>query len=451
MTTLKHQLMKKLNLIFPLALFFTCHLFYGQKIDFEEYDLDNGLHVILHQDNSVPIVTTSVLYHVGSKDENPERTGFAHFFEHLLFEGTKHIPKGKWFSIVTGNGGSNNAYTTDDFTYYYENFPSNNLKLGLWMESERMLHPIIDQKGVDTQNEVVKEEKRMRYDNSPYGKWNEEVKSKLYAVHPYSQTTIGKMEHLDAATLEEFMAFNKKYYVPNNAILTVAGDIDIPQTKEWISDYFAPIPRGVTIERSFPKERPITETIRVEAYDPNIQIPAIFLAYRTPGRNTRDARVLDVISTYLSKGKSSKLYKKLVDNQKMSLQVAAFNMNNEDYSTYVILSLPLGETTLTTLVAEIDEEVEKIKNELISEKDYQKLQNQFESEFVSANANIAGIANSLAEYYAFYDGNTDLINEELDLYKSISREDIRQVARKYLNTNQRLELHYLPESQKEEK
>jgi zinc protease len=425
-TTLKHQLMKKLNLIFPLALFFTCHLFYGQKIDFEEYDLDNGLHVILHQDNSVPIVTTSVLYHVGSKDENPERTGFAHFFEHLLFEGTKHIPKGKWFSIVTGNGGSNNAYTTDDFTYYYENFPSNNLKLGLWMESERMLHPIIDQKGVDTQNEVVKEEKRMRYDNSPYGKWNEEVKSKLYAVHPYSQTTIGKMEHLDAATLEEFMAFNKKYYVPNNAILTVAGDIDILQTKEWISDYFAPIPRGVTIER-------------------------IFLAYRTPGRNTRDARVLDVISTYLSKGKSSKLYKKLVDNQKMSLQVAAFNMNNEDYSTYVILSLPLGETTLTTLVAEIDEEVEKIKNELISEKDYQKLQNQFESEFVSANANIAGIANSLAEYYAFYDGNTDLINEELDLYKSISREDIRQVARKYLNTNQRLELHYLPESQKEEK
>lgn len=451
MTTLKHQLMKKLNLIFPLALFFTCHLFYGQKIDFEEYDLDNGLHVILHQDNSVPIVTTSVLYHVGSKDENPERTGFAHFFEHLLFEGTKHIPKGKWFSIVTGNGGSNNAYTTDDFTYYYENFPSNNLKLGLWMESERMLHPIIDQKGVDTQNEVVKEEKRMRYDNSPYGKWNEEVKSKLYAVHPYSQTTIGKMEHLDAATLEEFMAFNKKYYVPNNAILTVAGDIDIPQTKEWISDYFAPIPRGVTIERSFPKERPITETIRAEAYDSNIQIPAIFLAYRTPGRNTRDARVLDVISTYLSKGKSSKLYKKLVDNQKMSLQVAAFNMNNEDYSTYVILSLPLGETTPTTLIAEIDEEVEKIKNELISEKDYQKLQNQFESEFVSANANIAGIANSLAEYYAFYDGNTDLINEELDLYKSISREDIRQVARKYLNTNQRLELHYLPESQKEEK
>ena len=443
--------MKKLNLSFLIILLTACKFIYGQKVAFEEYDLDNGLHVILHQDNSVPIVTTSVLYHVGSKDENPGRTGFAHFFEHLLFEGTKNIPKGKWFSIVTGNGGSNNAYTTDDFTYYYENFPSNNLKLGLWMESERMLHPIIDQTGVDTQNEVVKEEKRMRYDNSPYGKWNEEVKSYLYKLHPYSRTTIGKMEHLDAATLEEFMAFNKKYYIPNNATLTVAGDIDIPQTKKWIQDYFGPIPKGPEIQRNFPKESPITQTIEAKAFDPNIQIPAIFLAYRTPGRNSRDARVLDVISTYLSQGKSSKLYKKLVDDQKMSLQVAAFNMNDEDYSTYVILSLPLGETTLETLITEINEEVTKIQKELISQKDYQKLQNQFESEFVNSNSTIEGIANSLAEYYAFYDGDTNLINKELDIYKSISREEIRKVAQKYLNPNQRLELHYLPEPQKEEK
>ena len=443
--------MKKLNLSFFSILLIGCQYIYGQKVAFEEYDLENGLHVILHKDNSVPIVTTSVLYHVGSKDENPERTGFAHFFEHLLFEGTKNIPKGKWFSIVTGNGGSNNAYTTNDFTYYYENFPSNNLKLGLWMESERMLHPIIDQTGVDTQNEVVKEEKRMRYDNSPYGKWNEEVKSYLYKLHPYSRTTIGKMEHLDAATLEEFMAFNKKYYVPNNATLTVAGDIEIPQTKKWIEEYFGPIAKGPEIQRNFPKESPITQTIKAEAFDPNIQIPAIFLAYRTPGRNSRDARVLDVISTYLSQGKSSKLYKKMVDDQKMSLQVTAFNMNDEDYSTYVILSLPLGDTTLETLTAEIDEEIIKIQKELISQKDYQKLQNQFESEFVNSNSTIEGIANSLAEYYVFYDGDTDLINKELNLYKSITREEIRKVAQKYLNPNQRLELHYLPEPQKEEK
>ena len=442
--------MKKLNLSISVIFLIYGQTFYGQKVEFEEYDLQNGLHVILHQDNSVPIVTTSVLYHVGSKDENPERTGFAHFFEHLLFEGTKNIAKGELFSLVTGNGGSNNAYTTNDFTYYYENFPSNNLKLGLWMESERMLHPIIDQEGVDTQNEVVKEEKRMRYDNSPYGQWNEQVKSYLYKVHPYRQTTIGKMEHLDAATLEEFMAFNKKYYIPNNAILTIAGDIDIPQTKKWIDEYFGSIPKGPEIHRSFPKESPIQETIKAETFDPNFQIPAIFLAYRTPGRNSRDAKVLNVISTYLSQGKSSKLYKKLVDDKKMSLQVAAFNMDNEDYSNYVILSLPMGETSLETLTSEIDEEVEKIQNELISEKDYQKLQNQFESEFVSSNSTIEGIANSLAEYYAFYDGDTNLINKELDLYKSITREEVRAVAKKYLSSNQRLELHYLPEPQKEE-
>ena len=416
-----------------------------QRVNFEEYKLKNGLHVILHRDNSVPIVTISVLYHVGSKDEDSDRTGFAHFFEHLLFEGTKNIPKGKWFNIVSSNGGSNNAYTTDDFTYYYENFPSNNLKLGLWMESERMLHPVIDKVGVDTQNEVVKEEKRMRYDNRPYGKWNEKVKSHLFKVHPYKQTTIGKMEHLDAARLDEFLAFNKKFYIPNNAVLTVAGDINILDTKKWIKDYFEEIPKGEKVIRRFPKEPDIKKTIKAETFDPNIQIPAIFLAYRTPKRNSREARVLDMISTYLSGGKSSKLYKRLVDYKKMSLEVQAFNISNEDYSTYVILSLPIGDTKIEKIIEEIDKEVGIIQSELISEKDFQKLQNQFESTFISSNASIEGIANSLAEYYTFY-RDTDLINKELDLYKSITREEIKSVAKLYLKPNQRLELHYLPES-----
>ena len=441
--------MKAIYLVFFFL--FLCNSFlFGQKINFEEYDLENGLHVILHKDNSVPIVTTSVLYHVGSKDEDPERTGFAHFFEHLLFEGTKNIPKGKWFNIVSAYGGSNNAYTTDDFTYYYENFPSNNLQLGLWMESERMLHPVINQIGVDTQNEVVKEEKRMRYDNSPYGKWNEEVKSYLYKLHPYKQTTIGKIEHLDAATLKEFLEFNKRFYIPNNAVLTIAGDIDIIQTKKWINFYFGSIPRGEKIVRNFPIESDIIKTIKAKTYDPNIEIPAIFLAYRTPKRNSKEARVLNMISTYLSGGKSSKLYKRLVDIKKLSIEVAAFNMSNEDYSSYVILSLPLGKTKLNTLIHEIDEEINKIQSDLISIKDFKKLQNQLESSFIASNAKVEQIANSLAEYYTFY-GNTNMINEELDLYNSITREDIRKVARKYLKPNQRLELHYLPISQKKEK
>ena len=174
----------------------------AQEVEFVEYTLDNGLDVILHKDNSAPVVTTSVMYHVGAKDENPERTGFAHFFEHLLFEGTENIPKGEWFKIVSSNGGSNNANTSDDRTYYYEIFPSNQLELGLWMESERMMHPVIDQKGVDTQNEVVKEEKRLRVDNAPYGNILAAVKENLFKNHPYRWATIGSMDHLDAATLE---------------------------------------------------------------------------------------------------------------------------------------------------------------------------------------------------------------------------------------------------------
>jgi predicted Zn-dependent peptidase len=406
------------------------------------------MHVILHQDNSAPVVTTSVMYHVGAKDENPDRTGFAHFFEHLLFEGTKNIPKGEWFTIVTSNGGSNNANTTDDRTYYYEVFPSNNVELGLWMESERLLHPVINQDGVDTQNEVVKEEKRLRVDNSPYGKFLEMIKLNMFKKHPYKGTTIGKMEHLDAATLEEFQAFNAKFYVPNNAVLVVAGDINVAEVKVMIENYFGPIPRGNDIERNFPKEDPINAPMRAKAYDSNIQIPAIMAAYRTPSFKERDSYVLSMISTYLSDGKTSKLYKKIVDDKKMALQVGAINLSQEDYGTYILYGLPLGDVSLDDLVAEMDEEILKLKNNLISERDYQKIQNKFENNFVSSNSSFEGIANSLARYYMLY-GDVNLINNEIDIYRSITREEIQSVANKYLNADQRLLLEYLPESEKE--
>ena len=416
----------------------------AQNVEFEEYDLDNGMHVILHQDNSAPVVTTSVMYHVGAKDEQPNRTGMAHFFEHLLFEGTENIKKGEWFKLVSSNGGRNNANTTDDRTYYYEIFPSNKLELGLWLESERLLHPIIGQDGVDTQNEVVKEEKRLRVDNQPYSRFLENVKKNIFKKHPYKGTTIGKMKHLDDSTLEEFMAFNKKFYVPNNATLVVAGDIDVSSTKKMIEDYFGPIPRGAKIERSFPKEDPITSQINAKAYDPNIQIPAIIAAYRTPSMKTRDSRILDMVSSYLSSGKSSVLYKKLVDTKKMTLQVGAINQSQEDYGTYILYGLPQGKTKLNDIVKEIDEEVVKMQTELISERAYQKLQNVFENNFVNSNSSVEGIANSLARYNMLF-GDTNLINTEIDIYRSITREEIRGVVKKYLNPNQRLILEYLPE------
>ena len=418
-------------------------LFNAQQIKFEEYDLPNGLHVILHQDNSAPVVTTSVMYHVGAKDEAAGRTGFAHFFEHLLFEGTKNIKRGEWFKLVSSNGGSNNANTSPDRTYYYETFPSNNEQLGLWMEAERLRHPVINQIGVDTQREVVKEEKRLRMDNQPYGGLFNAILTTLFKKHPYKGTVIGSIEDLNSAKLEEFNAFFKKYYIPNNATLVVAGDIKPEQTKKWINEYFGSIPKGTPITRNFPKETPITQEFEETVYDANIQIPAYIFAYRTPAEKERDAYILSMLGSYLSKGKSSVLYKKLVDNEKKALAVEAFNLGLVDHSIFAFFAIPMGNTSKDVLKKDIDAEIKKLQTDLISEEDYQKLQNQVENDFVNANSSVEGIANTLADSYLLK-GNTNLINEEINIYRSITREDLRNAAKKYLNSNQRAIINYLP-------
>jgi predicted Zn-dependent peptidase len=257
------------------------------------------------------------------------------------------------------------------------------------------------------------------------------------------------MEDLDAANLEEFIAYKNKYYHPNNAVLVVAGDIDIDQIKNKIDEYFSPIPSGPKVERNFPQEEPILEEIRTSTTDDNIQIPAIITAYRTPGFAERDAYVLDMISTYLSDGQSSKLYKRMVDEKKQALQVGAFNIGYMDYGLYVIFSLPVGDTSLDVLLAEISDEVHKLRTDLISERDHQKLLNIFENNFVNANSSVEGIANSLARYHLLY-GDTNLINEQIDIYRSITREEIRAVAEKYLKDNQRVVIDYLPTPSKSE-
>ena len=307
-----------------------------------------------------------------------------------------------------------------------------------------MLHPVIDQLGVDTQNEVVKEEKRQRYD-APYGKILKVLNENLFKVHPYKDENIGKMEHLDAATLEEFMAYHKTFYGPNNAVLIVAGDIDSEKTEALVRKYFDEVPTGNQVVRNFPKEEPITENVRVKAYDRNIQIPMVLSTFRTPGFASRDSYVLDMISTYLSDGKSSVLYKKLVDDQKQALQTQVINLGQVDYSIFATLALPLGDVPLDTLIAEIEEEITLVQNELISERSYQKLLNKFENQFVNSNSSIAGIANSLARYYLLY-GDVNLINEQINIYRSITREEIQAVAKKYLNSNQRVDIEYLPET-----
>ncbi len=415
----------------------------AQKIAFTEYNLKNGLHVILHQDKSAPVVAVSVMYHVGSKDEQTNRTGFAHFFEHLLFEGSDNIKRGEFMKIVSSNGGQNNANTTQDRTFYYEVFPSNQLATGLWLESERMFHPVINEIGVKTQNEVVKEEKRLRVDNQPYGNFLSEVMKRLFTKHPYNWVPIGSMQDLDASTLKEFLDFNKKYYIPANSVLSIAGDIDVNKTKLLVEGYFGEIPSGPAPIKTKFTENPITTELVDTAYDSNIQIPAIMAAYRTPGLTSKESKILEMASAVLSQGNSSRMYTKMVDTKKNSVQVGSFNYALEDYGAYITYALPNNGTSLDTLLKDMDDEIVKLQNELISEKEFTKLQNQFENNYIGANTRMLGVAENLADGYTFYH-NTNNINTALDDLRKITRQDIQNIAKKYLNKNQRVVVYYLP-------
>jgi zinc protease len=415
------------------------------KIEFKEFTLENGLHVIMHKDNATPIVAVSVLYHVGSKNEKPDRTGFAHFFEHLLFEGTENIGRGEYMKKIQSIGGTLNAYTSNDVTYYYEILPSNQLETAIYMESERMLHPKIDLVGVNTQRDVVKEEKRQSYDNRPYGSILPETMKRVFKEHPYRWTPIGSMEDLDAANLDEFIDFHKAYYVPRNATLTIAGDIDYDQTEIWVRNYFAEIPSGPeNFYRPNVKEPAKTAQIRDIIYD-NIQIPAVIQAYTLPGKNHPDAYPLSMLSTYLTGGNSSLMTKELVDKQQKALAVASFPLDLEDYSVFLMYGIANIGVNTEDLDAEIDVLIKKVQEEGISEKDFAKLQNIVENNLVSQNSSMAGIAQNLADSKVFY-GNTNYINEELDFFRKVTRDDITRVARQYLNLDGRVVLYYLPKS-----
>ncbi|MEP6646749.1 MAG: pitrilysin family protein [Saprospiraceae bacterium] len=416
------------------------------KIQFSEFDLPNGLHVILYQDKTTPIVAVSVMYHVGSKNENPERTGFAHFFEHLMFEGSDNIGRGEYDKYVQNAGGNLNANTTFDRTYYYEVLPSNQLDLGLWLESERMMHARVDEKGIETQREVVKEERRQRIDNQPYGSILEETFKRAYHVHPYKWPVIGSMAHLEAAQESDYKQFYKDFYVPNNAVLSIAGDIDVDAAKASIEKYFAGIPKSAQpVYRPRVVEPPLMGEIRDTVYD-NIQLPAVVQAYRIPAQGTKDYYAVDMVSRILSNGESSRLYKALVDEQQKALFVGNFPLALEDPGVSLTFGITNMGVDVNQLESAIDEQIVKVQNELISEKEFQKLRNQIESEYVTNNSRDAGIAQSLATYYMFF-GDANLINNEIDRYLAVTREDIQAAAKKYLVKSNRVTLHYLPKSQ----
>ncbi|PKP49532.1 MAG: peptidase M16 [Bacteroidetes bacterium HGW-Bacteroidetes-12] len=413
------------------------------KIKFEQYKLDNGLNVILHQDKTTPIVAVTVLYHVGSKNEDPSRTGFAHFFEHLLFEGSENIGRGEYMKTVSANGGILNANTSFDRTFYFEILPSNQLELGLWMEAERMLHAKIDEIGVETQREVVKEEYRQSYDNRPYGSFIMEMFGRAFEKHPYSWVPIGSLEHLNQAKIEEFRDFYKTWYVPNNATLSIAGDFDIKQVKLWINKYFSTIPKGTKEMKRPTIVEPIkNKEIRDTVYD-NIQLPAVMMGYHTPAQGTPDAYAVEMLAQVLSQGNSSRLQKSIVDEQQKALFVGAFPFPTEDPGLSLMFGIVNMGVSIADLEAAIDAEVEKVQKELISEDEFLKMKNQIESNMISQNAKIEGIAENLANYFVYY-GDANLVNTEIDRYMKVTREDLKRVANEYFRKDNRVVLHYLP-------
>ncbi len=416
------------------------------KIEFQQYDLKNGLHVILHQDNSSPVVAINVMYHVGSKNEKPDRTGFAHFFEHLMFEGSDNIARGEYDKYIQNAGGMANASTSFDVTTYYEVLPSNQLDLGLWLESERMLHLKIDSIGVETQRKVVKEERKARYENQPYGSFLQELFSTAYKVYPYRWVPIGEDQYIDKATLGEFLNFYHEFYVPQNAVLVIAGDINIDSTKMEIEKYFAGIPKGTeSIYRPDMVEPPQKKEITKTVYD-NIQLPGIFMGYHMPQMGTKDYYALEMLQILLSGGKSSRLYKELVDKQQKAVQIAAVPLGLEDPGLFIIYSLANVGVSLDSLENSIDVEIDKVKKNLIDDHEFEKIRNQVENDFVSNNSTDEGIASNLADYYTIL-RDPNLINTLIDKYDAVTKEDIRRVANTYLKKENRVVLYYLPKSQ----
>lgn len=467
-----------------------------KKLEYVEYDLPNGLHVILHEEHATPIVAVSILYHVGSKNENPDRTGFAHFFEHLLFEGSTNIDRGEYDKYVENNGGTLNANTSQDRTYYYEILPSNQLELGLWLESERLLHAKVDNKGVETQRSVVKEEKRQRVDNQPYGSFMYEMFRRLFTVHPYKWQPIGSMEHLDAAQEKDYIDFYRTFYVPSNATLSIAGDINIEQTKKWIDKYFASIPKGqainllrdfenlsdadfltkykvekakfdakdflnskdpaakaliqkyantaIVIPRPAKDTEKLTKIVKDTIYD-NIQLPAIFMGYKMPDQKNPDTYAIEMMNEVLSGGSSSRINKEIVEKQQLASFAFSFAFGLEDAGLGIFAAIANKDVSLDKIQQEFDLQIEKMKTELISQEEFEKVRNSFENKLVSSNSSIAGVAENLADSYV-YMGGTAKVNNQLENYLKVTKEDIQRVAKKYLTQDARVILYYLPKA-----
>jgi zinc protease len=432
-------------LVFAALLFSASHAKEQVQITIEQYQLPNGLTVILHEDRSAPVAAVMVMYHVGSKNEKPKRTGFAHLFEHMMFQGSEHVADDEHFKLLQEVGANINGTTNEDRTNYFEIVPSNYLELALYLESDRMgfLLPAMTQEKLNNQIDVVKNERRQSYDNQPYGTSSEKISAAMFPpTHPYHWPVIGYMEDLTSAQLGDVSEFFKTYYAPNNACVAIAGNFEPQQTKQWIKKYFGEIPRGKSFERPSPLPVSMNETKRM-MFEDKVKLPRLYIDWVSAPMNTREDAVLDVLSDILGSGKTSRLYKSLVYEKQIAQTAVAYQSGMEIGGQFEIQITAKPEKTLAEMEAAFDDVLDHLFKNGVTQKEIDNALSQKETQFINSLSTVFGKANQLASYFT-YTGNPNNINNELERFKNITPDEVMQVAKKYL-TAPNIVLSFVPE------
>lgn len=413
------------------------------KLEYQRMQLPNGLTVILHEDRSTPIVHVQLWYHVGSKNEKPGRTGFAHFFEHLMFKGSKNVEPEQHTSIVSSVGGQANAYTNEDATVFWQTVPNQYLPLVLWMEADRMATLRIDEATFRSERQVVKEERRMRIENQPYGRLNEIIFNQAFTVHPYKHPVIGSMEDLEAATVDDVREFYATYYVPTNATMVIAGDFDAEQATDLVNRYFGRIPTPVkAVPRDIPVEPPQKAEKRVKVEEP-WPLPAVVVAQHITYDGHPDSYPLHILSKVMSDGQSSRIYRKLV--YETGLALTAFgggNLIEHPNLFYTVAIVNPGQSPEAAEKALIGE-LEKLRTEGITEHELQQAKNQFARDYILGRESVQDKATVLAHAEVIHSDITTA-DGEFDIFQKLTREDVLRVAKTYFTPENRLVLHVMP-------
>jgi zinc protease len=413
------------------------------KLQYEITTLPNGLTVVFSEDHSTPIVHVNLTYHVGSKNEKPGRTGFAHLFEHLMFKGSKNVLPEAHTSFIASVGGQSNAYTTDDETVFWETLPSQYLPLALWLEADRMATLRIDKDTFTNEREVVKEERRMRVDNQPYGRLNEIIYDQAFTVHPYKHPTIGSMADLEAASVEDVRDFYRTFYVPSNATLVLVGDFDSAQALQLVTQYLGRVPKAEReVPRDIPKEPPQTKEKRVTLQQP-VPLPAVVVAYHVTYDGNPDSYPLHIASKVLSDGQSSRIYKKLVYDKQMA--VAAFGNANliEDPNLFYAVAIVQPGHTPEEVTAALIAELDRLKTEPITEHELQRTKNQFARDYILNREMNQQKAGQLAHAVVIH-RDIKTADGEFEIFQNITVDDVQRVARTYFRPENRLVLTLLP-------